>query len=196
MQSNHLTYEESKLQSMLAEDSEYAFQLIYDRHRNLIYKLAIHYLRSPIMAQEVVQDVFLKLWIERKQFTGDRSLEAWLRTVTRNHLINQLKRIANEWKALDYLKHTLSEEDNSFLEKLGIDDSKEKLLKNAVNSLSVQQKQIYLLAKQENLSYAEIAEKLSLSTFTVKTHMARALKQIKLLLLKGAVPVIFYILQK
>jgi RNA polymerase sigma-70 factor (ECF subfamily) len=181
---------------MLAEDSEYAFQLIYDRHRNLIYKLAIRYLRSPIMAQEVVQDIFLKLWIERKQFNGEHPLEAWLRTVTKNHLINKLKRIANEWKALDQLKHTLSEEDNSFLEKLGIDKSREELLKNAIDSLSEQQKQVYLLAKQENQSYTEIAEKMSISTFTVKTHMARALKQIKLLLLKGVAPCILYILYK
>ena len=180
---------------MLADDSEYAFQLIYDRHRNLIYKLSVRYLKSPILAQEVVQDVFLKLWMERKNFSENYSLEAWLRTVTKNHLINQLKKIANEWKAINHLKQSLSEEDNSYFESFNIDSSREDLLKLAVNSLSEKQKQIYLLAKQENLSYNEIADRLSLSTFTVKTHMARALKQIKLFLLKSTAPVIFYLLQ-
>ncbi|MEJ7678204.1 MAG: hypothetical protein WKG06_10155 [Segetibacter sp.] len=51
-------YEEAKLVSLLAEDSEYAFQLIYDRYCNRIYQISIRYLKSPLLAQELVQDVF------------------------------------------------------------------------------------------------------------------------------------------
>ncbi len=182
--------------SLLAEDSEYAFQLIYDRHRNLIYKLSIRYLKSPIMAQEVVQDVFLKLWMERKTFKKEYTLEAWLRTVTRNHLLNHLKKIANEWKALDHLRHISPEADQSFLlTGEATHNPQQEQLNQAVGSLPEKQRYIYLLAKQENLSYLDIAKKLSLSPLTVKTHMARALRQIKLLLQTGITPVIAYFFQ-
>ena len=97
-------YEDAHLITLLADDSEYAFQLMYDRYRNRIYQTAIRYLKSPLLAQEVVQDVFLKLWIERKNIKIDQPLEAWLYTVAKNNLLNRLKKIACEWKALRNLK--------------------------------------------------------------------------------------------
>ena len=96
-------YEESKLILLLADDSEYAFQLIFDRHRNRIYKTAIRFLKSPILAQEVVQDVFLKLWFSRKNMNATQPIEAWLHTVAKNNIINRLKKISNEWKAMTEL---------------------------------------------------------------------------------------------
>jgi DNA-directed RNA polymerase specialized sigma24 family protein len=72
------SYEEARLIALLADDSEYAFQLLFDRHRNRIYHTAIRYLKSPVLAQEVVQDVFLKLWFERRNIRQGLPLEAWL----------------------------------------------------------------------------------------------------------------------
>lgn len=59
---NQFNFEESRLISLLQEGSEYDFQLIYDKYRNRIYQTAINFLKSPIIAQDVVQDVFMKLW--------------------------------------------------------------------------------------------------------------------------------------
>jgi RNA polymerase sigma-70 factor (ECF subfamily) len=92
-------YEESTLLSLLARDSEYAFQLVFDRYRNNIYKVAMMYLKSPVMAEEIVQDVFLKLWFQRKHLTEIRSLESWFFTITKNLTLNCMKKIAHEWMA-------------------------------------------------------------------------------------------------
>ena len=67
-------YEESTLLALLAQDSEYAFQLVFDRYRNTVYKAAMLYVKSPVIAEEIVQDVFLKLWFQRHHLDEIRSL--------------------------------------------------------------------------------------------------------------------------
>lgn len=178
MHPNQNTYEEAKLISLLAKDSEYAFQLIYDRYRNRIYHTAIRYLKSPVLAQETVQDVFLKLWLERRNLNPKQPIEAWLYTVAKNNLLNRLKRIANEWKALHQLQLNSPKSDNSSGDR--VEDSQyQQLLQQALLELPARQQKVFYLARQEHLTYMEIGEKLGISPLTVKTHMARALNHIK-----------------
>jgi RNA polymerase sigma-70 factor (ECF subfamily) len=174
---NEHKYEEARLISMLNDSSEYAFQLIYDRYRNRIYKLAVRYLSSPVLAQEIVQDVFLKLWFERANIRREYPLESWLITVARNQLINQLKKLARDWRSVG---------DAGILERLSedpLDTIKDReyqeMLNEAIESLPEKQKAVYTLARNEQLSYLRIAEKLNISPLTVKTHMARALDHIR-----------------
>ena len=171
-------YEESTLLSLLAKDSEYAFQLVFDMYRNKTYKVAMMYVKSPVIAEEIVQDVFLKLWFQRKKLTEIRSLESWLFTLTRNFTFNRLKKIAYEWTAREkWIKQNdISENttDNKIL-----DTEYQQLIQKAVSSLSPQQQQVYKLAKEEGLSYEVIGRQLSISHLTVKTHMARALASIR-----------------
>jgi RNA polymerase sigma-70 factor (ECF subfamily) len=171
-------YEEAKLIALLAADSEYAFQLLFDRHRNFIYRLAIRYLKSPAIAQEVVQDVFLKLWVQRKNLHSDKRLEPWLHRVAKNHIINQLEKLANEWKAIGALSKNKEISDVKIYDQLQ-EEYYNNILLQAIENLSEKQKQVFELARQKNLSYLQIAEKLGLSTLTVKTHMSRALHSIK-----------------
>ncbi|TCC88704.1 RNA polymerase sigma-70 factor [Pedobacter frigiditerrae] len=170
--------EELRLVELMASDSEYAFQLLYNRHHNRIYRLALRYLKSTFIAQEVVQEVFLKLWLHRKSMMEVRSLEGWLVTVSKNNILNKIRKIANEWKAIDQLAHTQVLEDNSMQD--GITDADYQLLLNdALKSLSVKQLQVFTLARTENLSYVQIAEHLNISPLTVKTHMSRALSHLR-----------------
>jgi RNA polymerase sigma-70 factor (family 1) len=171
-------YEETHLITLLAEDSEYAFQLIYDRHRNRIYQTAIRYLKSPVLAEEVVQDVFLKLWIERKNIKINQPLEAWLYTVAKNNLINRLKKIANEWKALSNLKFLTQKFEDTTSNKIE-DAQYEELLHKAIITLPQQQHKVFCLARNEHLTYIQIGEKMGISPLTVKKHMSRALLHIK-----------------
>jgi RNA polymerase sigma-70 factor (ECF subfamily) len=163
---------------MLNGDSEYAFQLIYDRHRNRIYKLAVRYLSSPVLAQEVVQDVFLKLWFERKNIRHEHPLESWLVTVAKNQLINQLKKLARDWRAVNNTGMIDRLSENPIFDNLKEKEYRE-LLNKAIDALPDKQKAVYTLARNEQLSYLQIAEKLGISPLTVKTHMSRALEHIK-----------------
>lgn len=178
MHSDEKKYHEHKLLSLLKNDSEYAFQLIYDHYRNRIYKLAMTYLKSPVLAQEAVQDVFLKLWFSRGNLHPDTSVEPWLLTVTKNHLLNQLKAIAHQWIKVDDEKILENIGTNNIDDHLGFKEYKNHLEK-AIGNLSQKQREVFLLAREGGLSYQQIAEKLNTSPLTVKTHMSRALSSIK-----------------
>jgi RNA polymerase sigma-70 factor (ECF subfamily) len=175
---DEIKYEESKLIALLAEDSEYAFQLLYDRHRRRINQTALRYLKSPILAQEVVQDVFLKLWFNRKNLKTDQPVEAWLYTITKNNLLNRIKKIANEWRAIKGASH-LSEKFVDNIENNMQSAQYNELLQKAIAHLPEQQQKVFTLARYEQLTYIEIGEHLGISPLTVKTHMSRALDSIK-----------------
>ena len=179
MDPDEIKYEESKLIALLAEDSEYAFQLLYDRHRRRIYQTALRYLKSPILAQEVVQDVFLKLWFNRKNLKTDQPVEAWLYTITKNNLLNRIKKIANEWRAIKGASH-LSEKFVDNIENNMQSAQYNELLQKAIAHLPEQQQKVFTLARYEQLTYIEIGEHLGISPLTVKTHMSRALDSIKI----------------
>ncbi|MBL7752790.1 MAG: RNA polymerase sigma-70 factor [Chitinophagaceae bacterium] len=170
-------YEEFKLLTLLSEGSEYAFQVIYDRYRNRIFHVAIQYLKSPTLGQEVVQDVFLKLWFERGHIRTDLPVEGWLYTVARNNILNRLKKISNEWKALHLLSYKPFQSSPAW-EKAETAEYAE-MLQQAIEGLPDQQKRIFHLSRHENLTYGQIAEKLGISTETVKTHLRRALRHIR-----------------
>ncbi len=176
-------YEEAKLISLLNEGSQYAFQVIYDSHRDRIHRVAMRYLKSQVSAQEVIQDVFMKLWTEREKIKTDSPVEAWLFTVAKNNILNRVKKMAKEWKALSQYKITAQSEDNSLQEKIA-DNDYNLFLESALQSLSEKQLEVYRLAREENLSYIKIAEQLEISPLTVKTHMSRALKHLRLVVKK------------
>ncbi len=186
-------YEESKLVLLLADDSEYAFQLLYDRHRNRIYKTAIRFLKSPILAQDVVQDVFMKLWFSRKNMNASQPIEAWLHTVAKNNIINRLKKLSNEWKALTELPFitTISNNatENSVQEAEYIS-----ILNHAISTLPEQQKKSFQMSRHENMTYIQIGEQLGLSPLTVKTHISRALLHIKSVLAEKGIIISIVIL--
>lgn len=178
MKSDQSIYEEGKLISLLHENSEYAFQLIYDKHRNRIYKTAIKFLKSPIIAQDVVQDVFLKLWFERKAINAEKPLEAWLFTVAKHNILNKLRKIANEWKAIDLLTDKTPFLENTTENMVGEAEFKRNLAL-AISKLPEQQRSVFQLSKFEQLSYFQISQQLGISPLTVKTHLSRAVSSIK-----------------
>jgi len=175
---DQLNFEESRLISLLNEDSEYAFQLIYDKYRNRIYQTAIKFLKSPIIAQDIVQDVFMKLWFERHKIEPSKPVEAWLYTVAKNNILNKLRKIANDWKAIDLLSHTIIQSENNTDQKLTESEFKQNL-ESAVSKLPEQQKVVFILSRFEKLTYIQIGEKMGISPLTVKTHLSRALFAIK-----------------
>jgi RNA polymerase sigma-70 factor (family 1) len=186
-------YEESTLIALLAQDSEYAFQLIFDRYRNNIYKVSMMYVKSPVIAEEIVQDVFLKLWFQRTNLKQVRCLESWLFTLTKNLTLNCLKKIAHEWTAREkwIMQNELTENTADY--KI-LNAEYHHLLNQAIGHLSPQQQQVYRLVKEQGYSYEAIGQQLSISRLTVKTHMARALASIRLFLrLNGDVSILLII---
>src|SRR5688500_7968524 len=89
---NKFPLDEATLIARLKEDNEQAFELLFNRYHNLVYKVAMLYVKTPSLAEDIVQDVFMKIWFQRKNLPDILSFESWIYTISRNLTINCLKK--------------------------------------------------------------------------------------------------------
>lgn len=170
------TYNEDELWLQLANGNEEAFSRIVHHYYPRLLPFAIKITKSKHIAEEIVQDVFLRLWENRVDMQDISLPGAWLFRVAGNLSLNWLKRAALEGRILQQLKP--QESGDMVNEYLDFRQSSEQL-KAAVNNLPEQQKKIFKLSKEDGLSNQEIANLLGLSVSTVKNHLTRALQTLR-----------------
>lgn len=171
-------YNEEEVLRLLKSGSELAFAQVFDRYRPQIYRTARKFLKSTALAEEIVQEVFLKVWLLRETLDEVARLDAFLYTIARNLTLDALRKLATESVAKQQMALITEMSDNSTYRALQETQYSE-LLEQAVAQLPPQQKQVFQLAKVEGLSHEAIAERLNISRLTVKTHMAKALQAIR-----------------
>ena len=171
-------YNEKELLARVAEGDEHAFRMLYDMHRKKIYALGLFLTKSETSSQELVQDVFMKIWEKRDQLREIDYFNAWLRTVARNTAVNYLRARAMEKLGLARMS-TLPEEDRRFTENEAADREYAQLLRAAIDRLPTQQQKVYILHRQQGLPHEKIAEQLDISVFTSKKYMKLALRSIR-----------------
>lgn len=164
----------------VAEGDERAFSEVFHHFRNKVYAIAYKVTDSEALAEEVLLDVFLKVWLKREQLPQIEHFTAWLFTITRNHLFNLLKQTAMRMQAAPLN----GQEDYSFPcsdNPAAILQEKEyrKVLRQAVDRLPPQQKKVYRLIKEHGLKREEAAMELNLSPETVKRHLSDAMQFIR-----------------
>lgn len=175
-------YTEQELLQRIAEDDEVAFGLLYELYRQKVYFKAFHILQSITAAEDVLQEIFIKIWINRDKLRGMHYFPAWLNTLLRNHLYNKLRQQAHQAAYLDYF---LQEDVKSYADQTFNDveiRELEGLVKRAVRQLPPQQRKVFTLSRMDGFKHAEIAEQLKISPETVKKHLMEALRQIRLYL--------------
>jgi RNA polymerase sigma-70 factor (ECF subfamily) len=172
------TYHEGEVLRLLKGGSELAFAQIFDRYRPQVYRTARQFLKSTELAEEIVQEVFLKLWLKRETMDEVERLDAFLFTIARNLTLDALRKLSHEIVAKKHFSSEASYSENTIDHALQETQYAE-LLEQAVALLPPQQKQVFHLAKVEGLSHEAIAEQLNISRLTVKAHMAKALQSIR-----------------
>ncbi|RFS20214.1 RNA polymerase sigma-70 factor [Chitinophaga silvatica] len=166
-------YNERALLQNLAAGDDQAFASVFHHYRQRLYAIAFKLLNSPSMAEDIVQDVFLKLWLRKKELHEIQHFKAYLFTITRNHIFNALKKMAREQPIeTDCYTDHIIDSTSSYKEY-------EKILQHAISKLPPQQELIYKLSKEEGLKRHEIADKLHLSPETIKVHLAHAMRNIR-----------------
>jgi len=159
-------------------DDEHAFRVIYDKNFDRIAKFTYKMCKSDTVTEEIVQDVFCKLWLNRNALAHVNNIEAYLFSIARNKTIDFLRRLAIESSIIYELSSQQYETQNVIDEKLNA-DSLIALINNALKGLSIQKRQIFELSKIQGLSHDDVAEKMQLSKSTVKNHLSETLKHLK-----------------
>lgn len=171
-------FDDQKIMKLLAGGSEIAFTKIFQRYQPKVYNAAFKILKSRDLSDEIVQEVFLKLWTRRIAFPELKSLEAFLYTMAKNLTIDYLRNRGVEVAAA--YKYTIKRNlTDSSIEHAMMDQDYEHLLQQAINKLSPRQKTAYELSRVEGLSHRDIAERLNISVNKVNHHITKAVSSIR-----------------
>lgn len=142
-----------------------------NKHKDMVYRLAFTYLKNPYDAEDITQEVFLKYVTMDKTFQSDEHLKSWLITVTMNHCKNLLK--SSWFKKTQPLDETIP-----------FEQKKDSNLYHAVMKLSKDYRTAIYLFYYEDYSTKEIASMLGKNESTIRSHLARARKKLKNILLE------------
>lgn len=172
----HATDEELCLQ--IVESSQPAFRVLYERYNNAIFCYALKLCGSREMALDVVQEVFLKVWVKQKTLNPSLSIKAYLFKCARNLILDHLKKaVYDEQFRLNFLnsyEHDPAPVVNALYSK-----QLEEIRMDAIGQLPGQRQLIYKLSKVEGLTNQEIAVQLGLSINTVKDQLSKASRFIR-----------------
>jgi len=178
MGTEHYLHNENALLQQAAQGSEAAFTALFHAYKHRLYGYMLRLCGNPEMAEDVVQDVFMKLWKNRPALANIDHFSAYLFRTAQHHAINAFRRMALETLLLEdgsLQPHTVLA---SAEEALALKETQQ-LLNRVVSQLPPQQKLVFTLSREQGLKHEEIAQRLRISLSTVNKHMIQALRAIR-----------------
>jgi RNA polymerase sigma-70 factor (family 1) len=171
-------FDESELIRRIAEGDQHAFTIIFKHYQRFVFSFSKKITASDESATEVVQDIFLKIWLNRENLAKITNFGAYLNRLVRNHSLNVVRKQLQENKYAIEIGSAFSEADESTILQLDYNDT-HNLLNQAIAELSPQQRMVYQLCHQQGLKYQEAAIQMNISPQTVNAYMKDALKKIR-----------------
>ncbi|WP_316814001.1 RNA polymerase sigma-70 factor [Pedobacter heparinus] len=166
----------------LTNHDHHSFHELYDRFSTQLYANILRMVRDPDLAQEILQDVFVKVWEKRGLIDPEKPFPAYLFQISRNMVYDHFRKLAQEKKLETHLLANGTDTYTHIEEELIFKESNQLFL-DAVDKLSPQRKQVFTLCKLEGKSYSEVSNLLQISTSTVSDHLLKSNKFIKAQLL-------------
>ncbi|MEZ4969634.1 MAG: RNA polymerase sigma-70 factor [Flavobacteriaceae bacterium] len=169
--------EDWDLITKISGDDQEAFDVLYKKYYRLLVNYIRSYTHSLEQAEDIVQQVFINLWLERRELKISNTVKSYLYWVSYTEYLDSYRKIKRRSDILDELKlsalkHVISED--QFYTELKI-----KRLKELIETLPPASKEVLKLNKFQGLKYSEIADKLNISIKTVESHMRTAFKHIR-----------------
>jgi len=184
---------ELELLERLAKQDAKAFSELYNLYIKRIYVYALSIVKSPMLAEDISHDAFVKLWENATHIQTDRSVQAYLYTLTKNLALNVIRKASREtWISDEIISNALanSEDGLQFTERR----ETSKFIKSAVDQLPAQRRIIYDLCRNQGYSYKQAAEELGIKDTTVNSQMVKALKNIKEFMTRNGALMVLYTL--
>lgn len=170
--------EAQALVKALKEGNQLAFRIVYKTYAAQTFSLAFKYLLNKELAEDAVQNLFLKLWLKKEEIDETKPINRYLFTMLKNDLLNTLRDSKkNIYLLEDCLSMVLELEDNSQNENLKQEQMN--IIQQALEQLSPQRRKVFEMKVSGKYSNQEIADKLNLSINTIKFQYSQSLKQIR-----------------
>lgn len=169
--------DENLLPQLIAGKEE-AFQLLFDRYHKNIYRFVYKFVRSAELADDLTQEILIKLWNNRHKLTHVESFKGYLFESAKNHTLDRLKAIMRSEKAMgEVVKNFVAQRE--YTDERLLDADYAAFLKRELSKLPERTHQIFHLCRKEGHTYEEVAQELGISKSTVKDHMVFAMKVLK-----------------
>lgn len=183
---------ETSLIASLKKGDEIAFEKVFKTHFNSLYKYAYTILKNETAAEEVVQQVFFKIWEKRESLPDETILKAYLYRAVHNESLNNIKRLKVRTGYQMYAVSSTGQAIENASGKVYVAELQQELHK-AMNELPEQCRTIFQMSRFEDMKYKEIADELNISPKTVENQMGKALKILREKLAQF-LPLIVYLL--
>ena len=158
-----------------------AFEQLVNAHAPYVYNLALRTLKNAREAEDVTQEAFVRVWRSIGRFRADANFRTWLYRIVVNLCYNRLPKLKRELGAVEVEEIALVD-DNIGVERRVLSAEMDAQMRSAIADLPDTQRLVITLRHQQGLSYDEIAAVTELPLGTVKTHIFRARKRLKLAL--------------
>lgn len=172
------SYNEAQLLQQLADGNATAFRIIYERFQQSVFSFAFYLTKSKDVSEEVVQEVFTRVWEKRSSLPEQTSLLPYIKKMTQNLVLDIFRKAGREQAFQQLLYHAMSTVLNEPADALHEKELR-RIYRNAIDLLPPQKKIIFTLSRDHHLSYEQIAAKLQLSPNTVRNHMTEAIRSVR-----------------
>lgn len=169
---------EKELLQLAAGGNELAFTRLFHGYKYKLYGFVFRLTGSHASAEDVVQDIFEKLWKDRELLLQVERFSSYVFRMAQNQALNGFKRMAREVVILKQLAEAPANATFTPQGHLALKETQERL-HNAIQQLPPQQKMVFLLSREEGIKHEEIAKRLHITTGTVKNHMIQALRTLR-----------------
>lgn len=167
----------------LRSGDESAFNIIYEATFDSLYRKILTMVKDEMVTDELVQDLFVKLWDKRESISAHESFEHYLFTIARNLVYDFFRKAAKDQRLLAAII------ENAVHQYTTLDilewKEKKKILMDALDLLPPQRKQVFISCKLDGKSYEETGREMGISIATVNSHMTHAIRFIKSYLVKN-----------
>lgn len=170
--------EEEVLLRMIQGD-ESAFSSIYRHYHPSLYIYLLRFCKVPSLAEDLVHDVFLKIWEIRERINPQLSFSGYLYRIARNHVFKTISKLATDGQMREQLYQQLAGIDPANSDEVVRTKEYERLFEEALSKLTAQRLKVFRLCRQEGKSYDEAAALLGISRSAVKKHMVLGMRFIE-----------------
>jgi RNA polymerase sigma-70 factor (ECF subfamily) len=162
----------------LANGKEVAFNSLFERYKDRIYNYLFKITKSSEVSEEIVIDIFVKIWVGRELMNQIQNLESFLHKVAYHRAIDFLRATSRHERLRKVYIDRIENEREKLADDLIIDKEFRQILQKAIQQLPPQTKLIYTLSREQGLTHNQIASALNLSKNTVKNSVMAATKSI------------------
>ncbi len=170
---------DSELVTNIKKGDSYAFKQLFEQHQHMVYNICYRMSGSRAEAEDITQDVFIKIFHSIEKFRGEAKLSSWIYRIAVNTCLKKQRRkklenmLSLEFLFQDKKKPELPSPDNTPDQQIEISE-KEQIVQDAIHQLSKRQKTALILHRYEDLSYDEIATVMEISLSAVESLLHRA----------------------